>query len=129
VKEHPNLANEIRAMGISLIVSWHNFIETPEIDFLKTILSDELRFGDVAKIVTMANSFKDNTIMLSLYKYVGKKRLIAFCMGDIGLVSRTLCVFSGSPFTYSALNRAKTAPGQILTKEMKEFYDEIKICS
>lgn len=122
VNEKPALADSLRSGGSSLIVSWHNFSETPSLEILKSVQEDALGIGDVAKIVTFAKGFKDNASVLSLYRSVEKERLIAFCMGELGVVSRLVCPLIGSPLTYASLENDKTAPGQIPVKEMKEFY-------
>ncbi|MFQ6134655.1 MAG: type I 3-dehydroquinate dehydratase [Nitrososphaerales archaeon] len=122
VKEKPDLAGSLRSGGSSLIVSWHNFSETPSREVLKSVQEDALGFGDVAKIVTFAKRFEDNASILSLYRSAGEGRLIAFCMGELGVVSRVVCALIGSPLTYASLENDQTAPGQISVKELKEFY-------
>jgi 3-dehydroquinate dehydratase-1 len=122
VKEKPALADSLSSGGSSLIVSWHNFSETPSLEILKSVREDALAIGDVAKIVTFAKGFRDNASVLSLYRSVKNGRLIAFCMGELGVVSRLVCPLIGSPLTYASLENDKTAPGQIHVREMKEFY-------
>lgn len=122
VEERPELTDNLRLSGSSLIVSWHNFSETPSGDKLQSIYSKAKTIGDISKIVTFAKTFQDNTTVLSLVKSAKKGELISFCMGELGIISRTLSVFMGSPFTYSSLEENKTASGQITIKEMKEFY-------
>ncbi len=122
VKETPNLVNSLRSGGSKIIVSWHNFDETPNLEVLRKAYSDAVSFGDVAKIITFAHKFSDNSSILSLYNLAEKGRLIAFCMGESGILSRVLCPLLGSPFTYASLDDEKTAPGQIPLKELKEFY-------
>ncbi|MCL4437125.1 MAG: type I 3-dehydroquinate dehydratase [Thaumarchaeota archaeon] len=125
VREAPNLVNSLRSSGTKIIVSWHNFDETPSQDVLRKAYSDAASFGDVAKIITFAHRFRDNSSVLSLYNSAEKGRLIAFCMGESGILSRVLCPLLGSPFTYASLEDEKTAPGQIPLKELKEFYATI----
>ncbi len=122
VRETPNLVNSLRSGGSKIIVSWHNFDETPSPEVLRKAYSDASSFGDVAKIITFAQKFRDNSTILSLYNSAEKGRLIAFCMGEPGILSRVLCPLLGSPFTYASLEDEKTAPGQIPLKELKEFY-------
>ncbi len=122
VKKQPDLVGSLKAGGASLIVSWHDFSGTPGKGVLKSVYKEAARFGDVAKIVTFAKSFSDNASILSLYRSAEKGRLIAFCMGERGVVSRVLCALIGSPFTYASLEDRQTAPGQIPVKELREIY-------
>ncbi len=122
LKERPNLIDSLRSEGASLIVSWHDLSETPSPDALESVREAASGFGDVAKIVTLAKRFRDNASILSLYRSAEKSRLIAFCMGELGVVSRVVCALIGSPLTYASLEDDKTAPGQIPVKELKELY-------
>ena len=46
------------------------------------------------------------TRMLELYNKRGKNNLISFSMGDLGRISRILCLYLGSPYTYVSLGKA-----------------------
>ena len=122
VEKKPEITDNLRSSGSSIIVSWHNFSETPSLDKLQSIYSRAQNLGDISKIITFAKTFKDNATVLSLVKSAKKDKLVSFCMGELGLLSRTLSVFMGSPFTYASLGKNKTASGQITIKELKEFY-------
>ncbi len=117
--------DKVRTNGVSIIVSWHNFQETPCLELLKNVQKKASTLGDIVKIVTFANRFKDNSSVLSLYKSTKNSGLIAFCMGELGVISRIFCVFLGSPWTYACLDKAKIAPGQIPVRELREFYDAL----
>lgn len=123
IKMKPDLINKLKINGSSLIVSWHNFSETPSQNVLKSILMDTKSKGDISKIVTQAQTFNDNKNILSLYKSESKDKIIAFCMGNLGIISRVLCVSMGSPLTYASLEDNSTAQGQISITELKNFYD------
>ncbi len=52
--------------------------------------------------------------------------LIAFAMGEMGVLSRVLCTVVGrAPFTYASVGAA-LAPGQLSTDQMKSIYDLFK---
>jgi 3-dehydroquinate dehydratase-1 len=124
-----DLIKHIKNENIKLIISWHNFNGTPSINKLKEIFEKIKEHGDIYKIVTNAKSINDNYKILSLYDYLNsneKNKLIAFCMGEKGLISRILCVFAGAPFTYASLFNQKTAPGQLSIIEMRKIYEIIK---
>ncbi|MCS7135731.1 MAG: type I 3-dehydroquinate dehydratase [Nitrososphaerota archaeon] len=114
------LTRELMKIGTTVIVSWHDFEKTPEIDELRRIVDLSMKGGSIVKIVTMAKSFSDNLKVLSLYNVAYKHRLIAFCMGTEGILSRFLSLMLGAPFMYVSLPGAPTAPGQPSIIEAKE---------
>jgi 3-dehydroquinate dehydratase-1 len=126
LQENPELISRFKENKLSTIISWHDYSATPEIHDLKAIYEKAKLLGDIVKLVTQARFFSDNSKILSLYNLVQRKKLISFCMGEIGLISRLLCPVLGSPFTYASLEQEKTAAGQISLKEMREFYDSFK---
>jgi 3-dehydroquinate dehydratase-1 len=55
-----------------------------------------------------------------LYSKKGKSSLISFAMGDFGRISRILCLYLGSPYTYVSLGKA-VAPGQFSVDEVNKI--------
>ena len=78
------------------------------------------KFSLNVKIVSTAKSTDDSTRMLELYNKKGKNNLIAFAMGDKGKISRILCLYLGSPYTYVSLGKA-VAPGQFSVDEVNRI--------
>ncbi len=114
--------------GCKLIISYHNFNETPSLNELEQIYDLCLRKGaDIVKIVTTSNATEDAIRTLELYKtekYLNsaKDSLVAFSMGKAGKFTRKLCLDLGSPYTYVSYDEASaTAPGQYTLQEMKEL--------
>ncbi|GIT29757.1 MAG: hypothetical protein Ct9H300mP1_18030 [Planctomycetaceae bacterium] len=64
---------------------------------------------DIIKLVTMANNPQDSVRLLKLVASA-EIPTIGFCMGELGLASRLLCVKYGSPFTYATFFQ-RTNPG------------------
>jgi 3-dehydroquinate dehydratase, type I len=132
--ENDELHDQLRALNADLLVSYHNFKETPSLDnMLDTLNEISKRYSNNIKIVTMANSLDDNIKILSLYKHItnnnnNNTNLIAFCMGEYGIASRVLCTLLGSPFTYASLKDA-LAPGQLTIKQMRFIYEQIRYIS
>lgn len=122
-QKNPRFLNSIKSSGVSLIVSSHSFKDTPSLQSLKSTLNKAKHFGDIVKIVTMAKIFLDNITILKLYRSSKPDKLIAFCMGEKGQISRILCPILGSPFTYASLPDSPIAPAQINVKELRSFYD------
>ena len=103
------------------IISHHDFERTP--DNLQEI-HDHLCScdPDIVKLVTMAQSPADNVRLIKLVSE-SKVPTIGFCMGELGLASRLLCVKYGSPFTYATFSKDRVlAPGQIPFDDMRTLY-------
>jgi 3-dehydroquinate dehydratase-1 len=109
-----------------VIISYHNYTCTPELEELEEIVNDCYRFGaDLAKIATQIKVNRDNSKILSLYK--GPGRLVAIGMGELGKISRVVAPFLGAEFTYASLNDEQaTAPGQISHERLNRFILEIQ---
>ena len=122
--KNKNLRRYLKNTGTGILVSWHNFKQTPSISVLKKKLAQMKKISNNVKIVTMAKSINDATQVLSLYKNNNTK-LIAFSMGNYGRVSRILCLFLGSPYTYVSLGKP-VAPGQFSVDEVKSIFTRRK---
>ena len=122
--KNKNLRRYLKNTGTGILVSWHNFKQTPGISVLKKKLAQMKKFSNNIKIVTMAKSVNDATRVLSLYKNNNTK-LIAFSMGNYGRMSRILCLFLGSPYTYVSLGKP-VAPGQFSVDEVKSIFTRRK---
>ena len=120
LSKNKNLRLYLKSTGTDMLVSWHSFKQTPGISVLKKKLAQMKKFSNNIKIVTMAKSVNDATRVLSLYKNNNTK-LIAFSMGNYGRVSRILCLFLGSPYTYVSLGKP-VAPGQFSVDEVKSIF-------
>ena len=94
--------------------------KTPPVMTLNKMLNQMAKFSKNIKIVTNAKSVRDPAHVLALYARVSKINLIAFAMGDHGKMSRILCLYLGSPFTYVSLGKA-IAPGQFSLAEVKSI--------
>jgi 3-dehydroquinate dehydratase I len=109
-----------------VIISYHNYDKTPELDELENIVYQCYSQGaDLAKIATHVNVNRDNSKILSLYKAPG--RLVAIGMGDLGRISRIVAPFLGAEFTYASVDDGSpTAPGQINYERLNQFIIEIQ---
>ncbi|ABO34501.1 3-dehydroquinate dehydratase [Methanococcus maripaludis C5] len=129
LKEEKNLElvkyrNEIRS-NTKIIVSYHDFEKTPEIDELIDVVEKELKIGDIAKFATFANSKEDTLKILNLMnKYYGK--IIAIGMGESGKLTRILGLDFGSILTFASMEGKASAPGQVDVKKLKEILELIE---
>ncbi|WP_295101982.1 shikimate dehydrogenase [uncultured Candidatus Kuenenia sp.] len=110
------------ASKTKIIVSYHNFRETPE--NLSEIYNTLFQSGaDIVKIVTHANSITDNIKIYQLLQQ-SKIPIISFCMGEYGIISRILYKIFGSYLTFASLQKGKeSAPGQINIEELLNRYN------
>jgi len=120
LKRNPSLIRYLNSTKTKLLVSWHDFKKTPSSAELKKKMNQMSRFSPNVKIVSTAKSIDDSTKMLELYSKKGNNNLISFAMGDFGRISRILCLYLGSPYTYVSLGKA-IAPGQFSVDEVKKI--------
>lgn len=106
-----------------LIVSYHNFNETP--NNLRGIYGKiKETVCDVTKIAVMANDVNDNLKVFSLLQsQKASSKLIALCIGPYGTISRILYRKFGAFLTYASLPEGKeSAPGQLTAYELRNVY-------
>ncbi|MFH1079908.1 MAG: type I 3-dehydroquinate dehydratase [Pseudomonadota bacterium] len=106
----------------ALIVSHHDFQRTPSLKTLKALFHACVKAGaDIVKIVTWAESPRDNLRVLSLMNDAEREDvdLINFCMGPQGRISRIAAPLMGSFLSYVSLRKGfQSAPGQLTITEM-----------
>ena len=118
LQKNKSLHNYLKKTKTDILVSWHDFKKTPSISALKKMKQKMKKFSKFIKIVTTAKSINDSSNVLSLYNNSSKNSLIAFAMGDYGRMSRILCLYLGSPYTYVSLGKP-VAPGQFSLEQVK----------
>jgi 3-dehydroquinate dehydratase-1 len=125
IKDNDDLANYLKKQKIPTLVSWHDFEKTPPKAQLTDMLKKMRIYSNHIKIVTTAINIIDALRILDLYENATESNLIAFSMGEAGIISRIMCPIIGrSPFTYAALEKS-IAPGQLTIKQMRSIYDKI----
>ena len=109
-----------------MIVSHHDFRQTPPRQELVRLLNAAVHTGaQVTKIVTQAVTQEDNLAILSLLPYACRRKwkIIAFCMGDQGKMSRIMAPLLGALFTFAALDEgSESAPGQLTVRAMRQIW-------
>lgn len=112
-----------------IILSFHDFKKTASFSELQVLLEQMIALGaDVSKIVTFAQSWVDNLQVLNLILYARqrKQKIVTFCMGEKGKISRLLSPLLGGEWTYIALEgNKKSAPGQLTIIELKEIWRKL----
>jgi 3-dehydroquinate dehydratase-1 len=111
-----------------VILSSHIRNGTPSLPEMETLVRKSAATGaDVVKIVTLARRLEDNLEVLRLIplaQAMGQK-IIAFCMGPLGKISRIACPLLGGFLTFASLEEDEaSAPGQmtcVQTRTILEF--------
>jgi 3-dehydroquinate dehydratase/shikimate dehydrogenase len=118
----PAQMKQLRSSGAALIVSYHDFEATRDLDrIFERILPFQPEF---VKIVSTAKTLSDNVAMM---RFLDRRRdeanLIGIVMGDQGTISRVLGLRAGSVFTFAAPQvGAETGPGQIDARTLREAW-------
>jgi 3-dehydroquinate dehydratase/shikimate dehydrogenase len=118
----PAELQKLRETGIALILSYHDFKGTGDLEAIYTRIQ---RFSpDFVKIVPTATSLADNlTLIRFLEHWSDHTNIVGVAMGDAGVISRVLGVRAGSAFTFAAASAGEeTAPGQIAARTLLETY-------
>ena len=123
LRRSARLRDAAAAAGAEVLVSWHDFEGTPPLRSLTGRLERMGALSRHVKIVTTAVAPADPARVLSLYGAARRMggtgggrpgvELVAFAMGEMGRMSRVLCLYLGSPHTYASLGRRAIAPGQM----------------
>ncbi len=123
--EMAGLVAQIRQLGVPLILSHHDFRQTPSMKRLSVLTARARRAGaDVFKIAATANHPADLARLLTLFPAVKSPRLSAMAMGEFGRVSRLLLAQAGSVLNYGYLDRA-SVPGQWPAVLLKQRLGEL----
>lgn len=104
-----------------IIGSHHNFVETPSLSVLESVIAEGQAAGvDVVKVACTANSPQDLQRLAELllkYQHEPSCNLIIIGMGEWGLSSRIFFPALGSRLTFTHLGEA-SAPGQLALEDM-----------
>ena len=116
--------------GTQVILSFHDFRRTPSLKELQRISWRMIQLGaDVVKVVPFARSWEDNLNILSLIPFAKKRKqkIVAFCMGEKGKLSRIFSPFLGAAWTYASLSQSRTsAPGQLTARELTDIWGKLR---
>jgi 3-dehydroquinate dehydratase-1 len=126
--QQTELIRNLREAGAKVIVSFHDFEQTPPISKLGEVLDEEVALGaDVCKIITTARTVEDNLVTLDFVSEASKKaKIVCFAMGELGKHSRLVSPVFGAFFTFASLDeKRKTAKGQLTINEMKCAYEAL----
>ncbi|MDD2919410.1 type I 3-dehydroquinate dehydratase [Rhodoferax sp.] len=110
-----------KANDVKLVLSYHNFSSTPNLETLATkFLTAEQLGADVAKVAVMSRDPDDVVTLLTATREASKKRripLISMSMGPHGALTRLFGWAFGSSLTF-AVGAASSAPGQVPIEDL-----------
>ena len=115
---------------IKIIISYHNFKETPYEKDLKRLHKRMLKHKpDIMKFATHAKAIVDSFRMLDFLAEISKKeqKAVCLCMGEHGLLTRVAGHLFGNHMMYFSKTKAaasSSAPGQITIKEYLKYNHE-----
>jgi 3-dehydroquinate dehydratase type I len=117
---------KLERSGAQPIVSYHEYDSPLSYSEMEKVLEQEISSGaSICKIITTARQIEDSIGALNFVSAMSAKaRLVCFCMGQHGKVSRVLSPIFGAFFTFASLEREiETGIGQMTINEMKAAYD------
>jgi 3-dehydroquinate dehydratase-1 len=116
--------------GTQVILSFHDFRRTPSLKELQRLFGQMIRMGaDVIKIVPFAKSWEDNLTVLSLIPFAKERgqKIVTFCMGEKGKISRIFSPFLGAAWTYASLDQSRaSAPGQLSVRQLRDIWKKMR---
>lgn len=114
---------------VGIIMSYHNFSATPDVDYIANKLEVMYEMGaDICKVAVMPESKHDVYRLMEATLYAKEKHdvpLVAISMGTLGAITRITGSLFGSDITFAALKQA-SAPGQIPVADLKKLMDGIE---
>ena len=120
---HRDLINLAHRYNKQVVISYHNFQETPDIDILKfTYYKMNQLNPDYVKIAVMPQDKEDVATLLEAVATRADTldaKVIGISMSKVGLVSRTAQGVFGGTVSYGCLGEPQ-APGQIHVKTLKQ---------
>ncbi len=120
--ESNNLLSKKDGKNTKLIISYHNYYETPKLNILDKIITDAINKGaDIVKIACAAKTAIHVERLLSIPDYYNYIKIVIAGMGEMGGRVRILSEAAGSFFTYASHNiKNCTAEGQLDYKTILE---------
>lgn len=121
-----DLLREASLIGVTKVVSYHNFRTTPSLAELEKIVNRARMAGaDIPKVATFLRSPADLAVLMKLQDKMGGQRgpLAVMGMGPLGKVSRLALAAAGSRLNYGFFDRAQVQgqwPAALLAERISE---------
>ncbi|WP_255492013.1 type I 3-dehydroquinate dehydratase [Haloarcula sp. JP-L23] len=127
------ILQEFRENDVQLIISHHDFEETPSQDILDAIIDQCAEYGDIAKVATFPQDQTDTLTLLEAINTATQKGIdvAGISMGEIGSHTRVVGHLYGSKLGYAPLQADEEdyAPGQIPLEKLEALVETTKNAS
>lgn len=123
------VVDHARAHDVAVVVSTHDFEETPDHERLYELLERASEHGDVAKLAVTAADADDVLDLLSVTRMATSDGMTVatMAMGEAGRHSRVVAPLYGSRLGYAPLNSERaTAPGQYDLETFRTLYESLR---
>ncbi|WP_226040291.1 type I 3-dehydroquinate dehydratase [Natrinema sp. DC36] len=122
--------NEFREQGVELVISFHEFEETPDQATLDAIIAECDRYGDIAKVATYADDRSDCLRILTAIDTATRNgiRAAGIAMGELGSHTRIIGPLYGSKLGYAPLesDTSDYAPGQVSLHRLDSLIEMVR---
>lgn len=118
--ERDAVVEKARTEGKTVIISTHDFQNTPEPDVMAGIINESFEAGaDIAKLAVMPQTLQDVLNLLEV-TLNSSGEVCTIAMGNTGRHSRVVAPIYGSVMTYGYVDKP-AAPGQLRVDELKSI--------
>lgn len=116
---------------IKLILSYHNYKETPNLNYLEDLIDKMKRYKpDIFKVSNFCLREKDSLNLLSMLLKLKKQNLkyIVLGMGQKGLITRIFGALWGNEMNFTPQDiKEKSAKGQLTKKQLVNILKELNL--
>lgn len=120
------VVHRAKKAGKRVIISYHDFLKTPEITAMQSIVSECFDAGaDIAKLAATPHSYEDTLSLLKLTLDCAPAQVCIIGMGGYGVHTRVIAPIYGSALAYASVGAA-TAPGQIGIRELRGMLETLR---
>lgn len=116
-------------LGIKLILSFHNYKETPSLDHLKNLINKMKRYiPEILKVSTFCKTEIDALNLLNLILMFKEQKLkyIVLGIGEKGFITRIFGTIWGNEIIFAPKTLSeKSAPGQLTKKQLEDIFSKI----
>ncbi len=112
-----------------LIVSYHNYNETPDLEKVVIDIDSRLRGNDICKVATFCKTPEDSVELLTLLLELRKKgkKYIILGMGEQGRIVRIYGALWGNEFSFAPVDeKEKSADGQLTKDKLEKVLETLK---
>lgn len=120
-----DVVSAAHALGKPVVLSYHDFKQTPPLNTLNAIARDARSAGaDIVKVAAMCGSQDDVRTLTRFTLDHVHEGVVVIGMGPIGATTRVLLPALGSLFTFAAYGEG-TAPGQLQLEDMAAIFSRL----